>query len=57
MSKDSMTEVDTLQQERRSTPEVLQTVASFIKWLAAFIKLTEEEREDVGIYRDLPGGE
>ena len=57
MSKDSMTEADTLQQERRSIPDVLQTVANFIKWLAAFIKLTEEEREAAGIYRDHPGGE
>jgi hypothetical protein len=57
MSKDSMTEVDTLQQERRSIPEVLQTVTNFIKWLAALIKFTEEEREVAGIYRDHPGGE
>ena len=57
MSKDSMTEVDILLQDRSFIPEILQTVASLIKWLAAFIDFTEEEREAAGIYRDHPGGE
>ena len=35
----------------------LPILASLINWLAALIKLTEEEREDVGIYPDRPGGE
>jgi hypothetical protein len=35
----------------------LTILASFIKWLAGLIKLTEEEREDAGIYLDRPGGE
>jgi len=35
----------------------LTILASLIKWLAGLIKLTEEEREDAGIYLDRPGGE
>ncbi|HEX2998579.1 MAG TPA: hypothetical protein VHP14_27400 [Anaerolineales bacterium] len=30
---------------------------NLINWLARLISLTEEEREDAGIYRDHPGGE
>ena len=56
MSKDSLTEVDILQQDRKTVPVILQTIASIIKWLAALINLTEEEREAAGIYRDHPGG-
>ena len=33
-------------------PKVL---ASLIKWLAGLVKLTEEEREDAGIYLGRPG--
>ena len=57
MSKDNKTEVDILQQDRGSIPRILQSIASLIQWLAAFIKFTEEEREAAGIYRDHPGGE
>lgn len=35
----------------------LQTVAVIIQWLASLIQLTEEEREQAGIYLDHPGGE
>jgi hypothetical protein len=35
----------------------LPILASLISWLAGLIKLTEEEREDAGIYLDRPGGE
>lgn len=35
----------------------LQILASFIQWLAGLITMTEEEREDAGIYLDHPGGE
>jgi hypothetical protein len=37
-----------------ASPPIL---ASLINWLAGLIKLTEEEREDAGIYLDRPGGE
>jgi hypothetical protein len=50
MSKDTMTEVRTVQQTRRHTLVILQTFAGFIKWLADIIKLTEEEQEAAGIY-------
>jgi len=37
----------------------LTILANLIKWLAGLIELTEEEREDAGIYlgRPGPGGE
>ena len=35
----------------------LRILASLIIWLASLIRLTEEEREDVGIYLDHPRGE
>jgi hypothetical protein len=35
----------------------LPILASLINWLVGFIRLTEEEREDAGIYLDRPGGE
>ena len=35
----------------------LRILASLLSWLAGLIKLTEEEREDAGIYLDRPGGE
>ena len=35
----------------------LKVLASLIKWLAGLVRLTEEEREDAGIYRGRPGGE
>jgi hypothetical protein len=31
--------------------------ASVFKWLSGLFRLTEEEREDAGIYLDRPGGE
>ena len=35
----------------------LPILASLINWLVGFIRLTEEEREDAGVYLDRPGGE
>ena len=35
----------------------LKILASLINWLAKLFRLTEEEREDAGIYLDHPGGE
>ncbi|MGZ9226104.1 MAG: hypothetical protein ACXW4M_11175 [Anaerolineales bacterium] len=35
----------------------LPILPSIIKWLASLIKLTEEEREDAGIYLGRLGGE
>ena len=35
----------------------LATLASIMKWLADLITVTEEEREEAGIYLDRPGGE
>jgi len=35
----------------------LRILASLISWLAGLISLTEEEREEAGIYLDRPGGE
>ena len=35
----------------------LQILASLIHWLAGLIRLTEDEREDAGIYLDRLGGE
>jgi hypothetical protein len=57
MSKDRMTEVNAVQQDRRSIQMILQTFASLIKWLVDSIRLTEEEQEAAGIYLDHPGGE
>lgn len=35
----------------------LKFLVSLINWLASLISLTEEEREEAGIYLDRPGGE
>ena len=35
----------------------LKIFASLINWLVDLTRLTEEEREDAGIYLDRPGGE
>jgi hypothetical protein len=35
----------------------LRILANLINWLASLVRLTEEEREDAGIYLDRPGGE
>lgn len=35
----------------------LQVLASLIRWLAGLIRLTEEEREDAGVYLDRLRGE
>ena len=45
------------QQAPKSFFASLPILASRINWLAGLIKLTEEEREDAGIYLDRPGGE
>jgi hypothetical protein len=34
----------------------LKILASLINWLAGLVNLTEEEREDAGIYLDHPKG-
>ena len=35
----------------------LQILTSLIHWLAGLIRLTEEEKEEAGIYLGRPGGE
>ena len=45
------------QKAPKSFLERLPILASLINWLVAFIRLTEEEQEDAGIYLDRPGGE
>ena len=35
----------------------LKILASLINWLASLVRLTEEEREDAGIYLGRQGGE
>ena len=45
------------QQAPKSLFASLPILASLINWLVSLIKLTEEEREDAGIYLDRPGGE
>ena len=35
----------------------LPIITSVIKWMTSLIKLTEEEKEEAGIYLDRPGGE
>jgi hypothetical protein len=39
----------------RSLVAGLKILASLINWLAGLIMLTEEEREEAGIYLDRPG--
>ena len=46
-----------LQQEPKGLMRNLPALASLIHWLAGFILLTEEERENAGIYLDRLGGE
>lgn len=48
-----------MQEVPKSFLAELKIPTSLIKWLAGFMKLTEEEREDAGIYlgRPGPGGE
>ena len=45
------------QQAPKSFLAGLRIVASLIHWLAGLIGLTEEEREDAGVYLDRLGGE
>ena len=45
------------QQDPRSFLVSLPILAGIIRWLAGLIKLTEEEREDAGIYFDRLGDE
>jgi hypothetical protein len=45
------------QKAPRSFLASLRIFASLINWLAGLIRLTEEEREEAGIYFDRPGGE
>lgn len=45
------------QKAPRSFFASLRILASLIHWLADLIRLTEEEREEAGIYFDRPGGE
>jgi hypothetical protein len=46
-----------LQQDPKGFLVNLPTLASLIVWLSGFIKLTEEEQENAGIYLDRLGGE
>lgn len=45
------------QQAPKSFLAGLKVLATLIQWLAGFMLLTEEEREEAGIYLDRPGGE
>ena len=45
------------QQDSKPFLAGLKIFASLISWLAGLISLTEEEREEAGIYLDRPGGE
>jgi hypothetical protein len=47
----------TQQDSKRFLMSLLPILENLIKWLAGLIKLTEEEREEAGIYLDRPGGE
>lgn len=57
--------MDSSFREQKSHPQKASTgfwagvriLASLINWLASLVRLTEEEREDAGIYLDRPGGE
>ena len=46
-----------LQQDPKGFLVNLPTLASLIVWLAGFIRLTEEEQKNAGIYLDRLGGE
>ena len=46
-----------LQQDPMGFLVNLPTLSSLINWLAGFIKLTEEEQKNAGIYLDRLGGE
>ncbi|HEX5840133.1 MAG TPA: hypothetical protein VFY26_20010 [Anaerolineales bacterium] len=46
-----------LQQEPKGFLKDLPALASLVHWLAGFIRLTEEEQENAGIYLDRLGGE
>ena len=45
------------QQAPKSLVAGLQVLARLIQWLAGLIRVTEEEREEAGIYLDRLGGE
>ena len=45
------------QQDPRRFLAGLGFLASLLNWLAGLFRLTEEEREDAGIYLDRLGGE
>lgn len=45
------------QQDPKRFSVDLPTLASLFQWLAGFIKLTEKEQEEAGIYLDRLGGE
>lgn len=44
-------------QAPKSSVAELEVLASLIRWLAGLIRLTEEEREDAGVYLDRLRGE
>ena len=45
------------QQDSKRLLTGLRILASLLNWLAGLFRLTEEEREDAGIYLDRLGGE
>ena len=45
------------QQAPKSFLAGLQILTNLIQWLAGLIRLTEEEKEEAGIYLGRPGGE
>jgi hypothetical protein len=46
-----------IQQDPKSLLESLPSFGNLIKWLAALFELTEEEKEEAGIYLGRVGGE
>ena len=53
----SVDEPESKTQQTTRSFMILRRLASIIQWLASLIHLTEEEREDAGIYLDRPGDE
>ena len=45
------------QQASKSLLAGLQSLTNLIQWLAGLIRLTEEEKEDAGVYLGRLGGE
>jgi hypothetical protein len=45
-----------VEQDRKGVWGYLKSLVSFIKWLAAFVQLTEAEQEEAGIHIEHQGG-